>query len=405
MIGRGSYRVSKSSLNLSGDPPQFTKSKNGVRIAHREFLFDVVSSTTASAFNTYNQLSINPGVSNTFPWLSNIAASFQQYKIHGCVFEFITSSGNYSTTGAALGEVMMATQYNANNTQFSTKSQMLNTEYSSVTVPSSNCMHMIECDPKQTSIELLYIRTGTSQSPVPNQDYRLYDLGDFTIATQGVPTAKQTVGSLYITYDVELFKPISDIATIAPSGVDPSANYSFTAPQSNANLDCFGVTNTGNFPTPTAIFDNIGLTINRGVGTVHTGSISFPPSIPAGTYLVIITWWGSTTQTTAPSLSNLNVIYRNQADNTSIANGLIITNSATPVPSDQFYYNQSPLPVNKGDDFNFYTGFSIPANSLGFTIGIAGPTTSTVFPANGSGTTNQAFSQITVCRVSPNILT
>ena len=50
---------------------------------------------------------INAANPKTFPWLSQIAANYEQYDIEGMVF----SADALNSTKTALGTVMMATQY------------------------------------------------------------------------------------------------------------------------------------------------------------------------------------------------------------------------------------------------------------------------------------------------------
>ena len=69
---------------------------------------------------------------------------------------------------------MMATQYDVKDPKFTSKIEMLNYEYSTSCAPSGNCIHMIECDPRQTPVSLLYC-LPTDETP-PNTDPRLYHL-------------------------------------------------------------------------------------------------------------------------------------------------------------------------------------------------------------------------------------
>jgi len=49
-----------------------------------------------------------------------------------------------------------------------------------------------------------YVRTGAVPS---GQDQRIYDIGDFSIATGGLQAAVGVIGELYIEYDIEFTKP------------------------------------------------------------------------------------------------------------------------------------------------------------------------------------------------------
>lgn len=125
-------------------------SKNGVRIRHREFIQDVSSSTSF-----VNQLfSINAGLASTFPWLSQIAPNFEQYKFHGLIFEFRSTSANaLNSTNTALGTVILGTDYNTAAAAFTSKQQMENNEWTCSTKPSLSVIHPIECAPSQNQVE------------------------------------------------------------------------------------------------------------------------------------------------------------------------------------------------------------------------------------------------------------
>lgn len=185
--------------------PKIISSDNGVIIRHREYMGDIAPTEefTVLAYQ------INPGNSACFPWLSTIATSFEQYKIRGLVFEFLsTSSDAVLSDGAntSLGTVIMGTEYNSLATGFTTKSQMLNHENSVQVKPSNSMLHMIECNKNQSPLTNLYIRDVNDVSQA-NADPRLYDLGIFQIATQGMQGSTGNIGGLWCSYEIELFKP------------------------------------------------------------------------------------------------------------------------------------------------------------------------------------------------------
>lgn len=216
--GFGEYKINSNSILSGGmSPPMITNSTThgGVIIRHREYLRDIFA--TVEFTNT--SFDLNPGITTTFPWLSQIAPSFEQYKMRGLVFEFKSTSADTVLSGAAstaLGTVIMATQYNALDTPFTNKFEMENWEYSTSVKPSSNCYHPVECAPSQTPVSLLYIRTGE-----PIGDERLYDLGNFNIAVQGMQNTSgdqlATIGELWCTYEIELYKPkfVQDASTLS----------------------------------------------------------------------------------------------------------------------------------------------------------------------------------------------
>lgn len=233
---------------------------------------------------------INPGLAQTFPWLSGIAAQYQQYKFNGLLFEYKSTSGNaVSSTNAALGTVAMATNYNVISPVFVNKREILTTEFASVAPPSSDVLHPIECKRSQTSIDPFFVRTA---APVVGSDDRFNDMGLFQIATEGMQAVDVTLGELWVTYDVTFYKPIGVTRTT-------TAHYHFNAGEES---DLFGLNavaptlwNGGSIP-PTiapvygfpATHDNIGLsfsTYTDALGYLHS-VCNLPNTLPSGNYML-----------------------------------------------------------------------------------------------------------------------
>jgi hypothetical protein len=203
IFGSGDYQIvgeqpSYNVLMNGNQIPKFTSTKQTNIVCHREYLGDFTGTT---AFNN-NTFPLNPGVAKTFPWLSTIAQNYQEYKFHGVIFEFRPLITDFVTNGAP-GVVIMATNYNADAIQYSTKQEMENSEYAVSVKPTRELMHGIECATTQTVLPQLYVRSG---DPPAGQDLRLYDLGLFQFATQTNPV--QTLGELWVSYCIEFFKPI-----------------------------------------------------------------------------------------------------------------------------------------------------------------------------------------------------
>lgn len=254
VTGHGDYRVKSNSLMAamtSNGPPRIVNSgsNGGFRISHREYLFDLGTGTGTPTVFTCQTLSLNPGQADTFPWLSTIAQNFEQYRIHGMLVEFKTLSVDaINSTNIQLGAVIIATDYNALHGPFSSKQVMENYEFCSSTKPSCSMIHPIECAAHQTPVENLYIRTGT----VPQgSDARLYDLGTINIATQGLPAVATAIGEIWVSYDIEFFKPNVPQATNPDSSFPAVAHWSITGPGTPWNFSTggpLGIQTGGNYP-------------------------------------------------------------------------------------------------------------------------------------------------------------
>lgn len=283
--GGGDYRSTNARRRYyrpMDSVPQFvntrTEGAGSIRVSHREYIQDIVGST---GFNVQN-FAIQPGVVATFPWLAGVAANWQQYRIHGMQFCYkATCATAVSSTNTALGTVIMATQYNAGAVaaggQFANKQEMENYQGSVSTTPFQDLTHSLECAKSHTSINTLYVRPGVA---VPfGQDPKTYDMGVFSIATVGMQAAN-TIGELWVTYDIELIKP----AVPWGKGGSPVLTDHFVLTPANINYQQpWGVLSTSPALTPTP-----SSTINGQItyGSSTNNTYTFPSDIEEGQFLV-----------------------------------------------------------------------------------------------------------------------
>lgn len=206
IMGYGAYRRVKRSNSTPIMEPQVPKIRNtkggGMIVNHCEFIADIPSS---SVFRSLT-LALNPGLNQTFPWLSRVAQNFEEWLPRGMIFEYrTTSSDTLLAASPALGSVIIATQYNAINPDFTGKAQMENYEGAVSCKPSVSMIHQIETARSRTVMDEMYIRTQPLTST--NADLRMYDLGKTQIAIVGSQTNGPPLGELWISYEIELRKP------------------------------------------------------------------------------------------------------------------------------------------------------------------------------------------------------
>lgn len=295
LTGLGDYKVTRN-VFADGRLPEVVNNPQGggTVIRFQEYLGDIITSATANTFDIQSY-DINAANPRTFPWLSQIAANYDQYDFEGLLFEFkSTSADALNSTNTALGSVMMATQYDTIDPPFDSKLDMLNYEYSTSIKPSMSTMHMVECDPKQTTINELY--TLSNQSVPPNADPRLYFLGRFQIATTGFQGLSVNVGQLHVTYQVRLLKP--KLFTTLGNGID-DATYRFGVGTTYVGYDnTHPLTLVGEVPN--SAVDNIPLVITP-------TTITFPVFEGKLAYRIEIIWRGATAVNTEhPDLSIAN---------------------------------------------------------------------------------------------------
>lgn len=207
VTGYGAYRgVGRGGMSGTQAPSIRNGSLDGgsIVISHKEYLGDVYSSSTVGAFNIYTYR-INPGDPNTFPWLSQCAKNFQQYRVEGMGFHFKSMSGDSLTNAnTALGSVMMCTQYDATQTPPNSKSEMENMEYAQSIKPSQSITHFVECAKNQSPLTELFVNENPQNQ---NGDKRFYDFAQFSIGTIGMQAASVNLGELWVSYQIRLFKP------------------------------------------------------------------------------------------------------------------------------------------------------------------------------------------------------
>lgn len=283
ILGFGDYSVRKNSI-LSASAtgvPFMHSSDNSIRIKHKEFITDITATT---AFSN-QQFDVNPGLSGTFPFLSSIARSFTTYSIEGMVFYYkSTSADALNSTNTALGTVILASQYDVNEAQYTTKQEMEGSSFGNSAPPSKDQIHPIECDTSQNRASIFYVRSGD----VPASGVKSnFDLCNFQIASSGVQ-ATSVVAELWVSYDVCLYKPQITV----PKGLN--------IPSSLLNLA--NVTNSAMLGTSMVeTWNSLGVTVNHATGTVIT--------IPAnnhGTYICEISWTGDSTSSVQIGLTLAN---------------------------------------------------------------------------------------------------
>lgn len=295
-LGSGDYTVGANSVvkrSMHSPVPAMHQTNQSITVRHREYVTAIQGSTNFAIQGSYI---LNPGLSDTFPWLSGIAQSYQEYAIKGMVFHYVPTSGTaVSGTNPALGSVMIQTSYRSNDAPPSSKVELLNEFFSNEVVPCHEMAHPIECDPKENPFAIHYIRNTS----IPTNDSPLmYDVGVTTIATAGMPATGNVVGDLWVTYEVELKKPIVSSNVTA----DAWAGMSFSSPGSASNL--FGTLGPNGYVVPSSNAGNIFVTVN------NTNMITIPKGT-SGNFLLcvyITSLTSSITSTnwpTVPTTTNL----------------------------------------------------------------------------------------------------
>ena len=210
LFGSGDYKMGRTpgynSIWNSTQTPKFASRGRGNIITNREYIGDIFTSATG-AFDI-TSYKIQPGLASTFPWLSTLAQNYEQYKIHGMIFEFKSTLGDNSGV-QNVGTVIMGTEYNVSTADYANKQVMENSEFAQSAKSVASQIHGIECASREQPMKMLYVRTG--KLPAANisagDNLKWYDFANFQIATTGFPAIVQNIGELWVSYQIEFFKP------------------------------------------------------------------------------------------------------------------------------------------------------------------------------------------------------
>jgi hypothetical protein len=328
LLGLGAYHQGgqRSAILASPVPAMHSTIDEGVRVCHSEYIGDISSST---AFTTLT-FALNPGVAETMPWLSTMAAAFQKYRFNGLSFVLkSTSATALNSTNTALGVIAGATLYNPYDAAPSTKQAMLNIAGVRDGKPAENNIFPVECALQTSTFVNKLVRTGAV-----SDDLAKYDMGNFILATSG-SQAVAVVGELYVTYDVTLMAPIFSNAIL-------SAHVSTASPTNALPL---GVSNSEDV-------DRIGVSLS---GT----AITFPIGM-VGKYMVTLQWFGSTAvNMAAPSLTFTNCAQ--------ITGGAFTSNSFPPTgtstSSAGYIFAVSLTSINTAAVITVGTGGTLPSGT------------------------------------------
>lgn len=218
-FGQGEYGgvndIIKTKSDMDLVPSFAQESDDGIIISKREYVCDIFGPEQISGSNppkakpfvnyTFN---INPGLETSFPWLSQIAANYEEYEMLQCIYTFrsTTTETNNSSDGQ-VGTVAMCVTYNANLPPLRDKQSIVGYAHSISGKLTETMLQGVECDPaKLSGTRGEYIRTG----PAPvGTDLKSMDHGVLQIAVCNCNDdyLYESLGELWCSYTVRLRKP------------------------------------------------------------------------------------------------------------------------------------------------------------------------------------------------------
>lgn len=325
LIGSGDYAASDTPTvnslfpgSRAVDPSaSFDCGTNGFTFSGRDYIGDIYAG--ANGTFTTTSFPVQPGLRSSFATLSNLAPNFEEYYIHGLVYEFESSTSPY-LAGGAMGSIVLAMEYNASSTAFVTKGQMENSDFAVSARPDRNMMYGVEC--KDQPLNGRYVRTIANSTGLP---VTLSDMGIFTVGVQNTTiTSGTSLGELYASYLVTLRKPKISPANfgyihwnfpIASAGTNLTPDQSTQPSGPNSTMGCMYGAYTSNaggfqkfyFPNAT-IGDIYSCQMSCYLGGSATFSALVNPSL---TNLVPYTIYNNSTlaSSAAPSVGGLSTSY------------------------------------------------------------------------------------------------
>lgn len=185
--GSGAYNTVRNSLvnnpGLEG-VPSFSSSGDetgAISITHREYVTEIFGPTNSFTNQAFH---LNPGIEKTFPWLSQLAANYEEYEFRQLLFTYrSTTSDNGNSSSGQVGTVILATQYNPSKADWDSKQIMMGYDAAQSGKTTSDNINGVECDnAKLSGTDEKYVRSG----PVVD-DLKNYDHGKFQVAISNSP--------------------------------------------------------------------------------------------------------------------------------------------------------------------------------------------------------------------------
>lgn len=168
-----------------------TNTANGVtRIQHKEFVTSLTSSGSSN-FYSVQGFAINPGLYSVFPWLANIATSYDEYKFLNIWFEVIPVQPTSAT-----GKFGLALDRNSQDPLPSTRQEFYSTIKSTEGSVWERLRLSVPIDNK-----FRFVDTGTTV------DFKLVDMGQIEFFSDQLTNANTPLGELIVHYDVLLRGP------------------------------------------------------------------------------------------------------------------------------------------------------------------------------------------------------
>jgi hypothetical protein len=176
--------------------PKLEVHENRVTIRHKEYVQGIAG--TGSVFSIVSRLRLNPASETTFPWLSQIATSFETYRFKK--LHFVSKPRCPTTTD---GAIILSPDYDAAD-QAAQNEREVTMNADAVEDSCSKSIRIALRPERLNSAYKQHYTATDSRFSATKQDQKTLDCGFLSIAVVGsnVPFSK-----LWVEYECELFTP------------------------------------------------------------------------------------------------------------------------------------------------------------------------------------------------------
>lgn len=264
-----------------------------------------------AAFTVAQSLYINPGNSVLFPIFSQIAATYEEYRINKLEFTFETDAYTATNGTASAGKVILATNFDPDDAQFSSDTQMENYVGSVKGPPYAPIIaHNVLMAGRgrqvggrgDFSLNNYFVYPSANSLGPGTDNAKFYDAGLFQLATSGNAVTTE-IGELYVTYSFTMIRPkqpevggafataihisnsANDATQAATMGLTP---FSSAVVRSGSTLSIADMSTIGNYTSSTiGLSDSLTTQFNL-------------PNVDA-TWLICVLWYSATSIAAVPS--------------------------------------------------------------------------------------------------------
>lgn len=226
ILGVGDYAKSGTPQEngyIAGSMPKMLGAggESEVIIAHHEMITELFACEEFTSTSYH----LNPGLAETFPWLSPQANQYEQYELEAMMVVFVPTLSPFSE--AASGDLGLVVDYDTTSIPKSSIAGAANQYLSVFGRPMDKMAMAVECAPKETPVRIKKVRAAEISSSDQGNDDQWYDHGILRIYQQGQPTATvgQSIGRLYVVYKFRFYKPTTEVIPLQ----SPTAHYKVVA--------------------------------------------------------------------------------------------------------------------------------------------------------------------------------